>query len=131
MTENFNDRINNTMKGNDIKSEKAAELLLEDIHSTLKNQNPNASAQDFEKKMNNAIDYANKKSSDSGFNLNFQIVDENGDGKWNEGEKIKVHNNSRYFNQPKAFKLDGVLDVKDGVDGMRGENAQLNQVLDQ
>lgn len=120
--------------------EKCAELMLEDVFSGISdrlNQSAKDGGKNAEELVNHYINTVNSKADEAAakaghaYNLNFKIVDENKDGKWNAGEKIQVHNESRYwFRQPAPFNLDGVPDSKDGPDAMLKNQSQLDKELD-
>lgn len=64
----------------------------------------NSYIQRANKDADKAADKAYEKGQGPGYNLKFEIVDENGDGKWNFGEKVKVHNESKWwYDQPAPF----------------------------
>lgn len=114
-------RMNDTSRT----GEKVAELMLEDVVAEM--QNNGTKPQDIEKNVNKYINAVNSEANKNpGYNLNFEIVDSNNDGKWNSGESVKVHNESRWsWRQPEQFKLDGSPDFKNATDAMLTESAQV------
>ena len=128
-TNQIGDNVSKTMHDLSREGEKSAELMLECIYADLKEKAK--TPQELEKGVNDTIKSVNNEANkEKGYNLNFEIVDDNKDGKWNQGEKIQVHNSSRYFfRQPAAFSLDGNPDAKNGPDGMLKNRTQLDAEL--
>ncbi len=100
--------------------EMSAQLMLEEVLGDIQDDPRTKNTEDSVNKFINAVNAEANKLSETDkknypYNLKFEIVDENNDGKWNTGEKVQVKNPSRYsFRQPAAFKLDGSPDT--GVD---------------
>ena len=112
--------------------EKSAELMFSEVYADLQN-NQGLKGKDLENSLNryiNTINTSADKLADSKgepYNLKFEIVDTNKDGKWNQGEEIRVHNESRYFfSQPASFKADGP-GYANSFDALLKERAQLKR----